>query len=348
MDNLRRGILLFTAFLFVAITVIGFVLALNYYDTAAEKERVPNWNYDGEVVVNQADNAAKKNNNNVLVIIGDKGAEHSDLMFVANYDAEKKGMSFVYIPKDMQYSVEANSIPSPKKSYSSSYNIGTVSQLYSRFKGEDTVKIVSYMLDISIDRYLYLSFNDCEKLFNGFTLYEKDGLYFDMPVSVSNENLGISIEIKKDKDKWFDGKTAVELMRFYQTADGVYDNELLKYYDGTDLKRIDMVQKLTETFIKTQFFGSNSSKDYYIKNFYDIAYKKVISSCETNIDDAYVNNFQSVLGSIEPSSISFYVLKCDTAKNNSLQYVFTDCLYDYASAKVLTADDSKAVLNEKF
>lgn len=348
MDNLRRGILLFTAFLFIAITVIGFVLALNYYDTAVEKERVPNWNYDGEILENQADKTANKNSNNVLVIIGDKGAEHSELMFVANYDAEKKGMSFVYIPKDMQYSIEANSIPSPKKSYSTSYNIGTVSQLYSRFKGEDTVKIISYMLDISIERYLFLSFNDCEKLFNGFTLYEKDGLYFDMPVSVSNENLGISIEIKKDKDKWFDGKTAVELMRFYQTDDGIYDNELLKYYDGTDLKRIDMVQKLTETFIKTQFFGSNNSKDYYINNFYDIAYKKVISSCEKNIDDAYVNNFQSILGTIEPSSISFYVLKCDTAKNNAFQYVFTDCLYDYANAKVLTADDSIAVLNEKF
>lgn len=347
MDNLRRGILLFTAVLFLSVAVIGFILSLNYYDTKVEKESVPDWQYTGEKVTNDFYSKSESLVKNVLVIIGDKGVKESELMFVANYDTVDKTTSFIYVPKDVKYSLDVKNIPLSNASYSSSYNTGKACQLYSRFKGEDATKIVSYTLDVDIDYYLYLSFSDCEKLFDNFATYS---LSFDVPVKLSNSELGISIEPGK---QLFHGKKAIDLMRFYKTPDDVYDSELLKYYDGTDVKRIEMVKKLMNTFLSSQFFGENPYKSHYLNNFYKLAYEDVIKNCDTNIDGEYINDFKDLLPSLSSSSVSFYLMNCDVSGYESSTLMYTGCLKNFTSDDsknhfVLSEQETEKVIAEKF
>ncbi|MBQ8164936.1 MAG: LCP family protein [Clostridia bacterium] len=334
MDNLRRAILLFTVFMFLSITVIGFVLSLDYYKTASAMEAVPAWNYNGEQISVENKNETEFVKENILVIIGDEGVENSEIMFVSQYDAELNTMSFIYIPKDMKYYLNVDTLKkimsensddgeSAVKSYNKTYNLGTMSQLYSRFEGEVTSDIVSYMLNIPIDSYVFFSFNDCCNLFNGFIGADK-GLLFNFPVYASNVEMGISIN---SGEQFFDGKSAVELMRFYKTSDNEYSSYMMQYYDGTDIKRIEMVKQFTKTFLESQLLG-DSVNSYYIDNFYDLAYERVIKSCKTNIRSSFVQSVQSTIRNIKPESVSFYILGYKTADNNAFLYEYTNSLKD--------------------
>jgi len=348
MDNLRRGILLFTAFLFLSIVVIGFVLALNYYDTAAVMESVPDWHYDGEKVSEDDGTGSSGVNENVLVIIGDEGVENSEIMFVSNYDSVDKTITFMYIPKNMKYSLNVRDIPGGKFSGKSSYNTGTMSQLYSRFGGEFSADILSYMFDITIDNYVFLSFNDCKTLFNGFTGQDK-GLLFNFPVKVSNVEMNVSLEAG---EQYFDGDMAVDLLRFWKTSDNEYDNNLLQYYDGTDLKRIEMVKKFTNAFMKSQLLGSSVNK-YYINNFSKIAYDTVIKNCDTNISGSFVLNVQKTIGNMDGNSVTFYVLDSKVAASDVFLCEYNGCFKDITSDdsskyKSLSKDDTLKAIAEKF
>lgn len=349
MDNLRRGILLFTAVLFLSVAVMGFILSLNYYNTKVEKEAVPDWQYTGEKVTNEFYSKSESPVKNVLVIIGDKGVEHSELMFVTNYDPVDKTVSFIYVPKDMKYSLDVKNIPLSSKTYSSSYNTGTASQLYSRFKGEDTAKIISYSLDVSIDHYVFLSFSDCGKLFDNFAGL---GMKFNVPVKLTNSELGISID---SGENTFSGTSAVQLMRFYKTQNDEYDSELMKYYDGTDIKRIEMVKKFTNAFLSSKILGDDLEQSQYVllNEFYTRAYENVIKKCDTNIDGDYINGFADLMKSIDPSSVSFYLMNCDVSEYDSSTLMYTDCLKNFTSDDsknhfILSEEDTKNVIAEKF
>ncbi|MBE7065190.1 MAG: LytR family transcriptional regulator [Ruminococcaceae bacterium] len=348
MDNLRRGILLFTALLFFAATVIGFILSLDYYDTATVMEAVPDWHYDGQKV--SAEDAEGKGlvNENILVVIGDEGDEHSEIMFITNYNSEKNKMSFIYVPKDMKYSLNVKNIPGGKFSGKSSYNSGTMSQLYSRFGGKYSADIMSYMFDVPVDNYVFLSFNDCKTLFNGFTGQDK-GLLFNFPVKVTNVEEDVSLSAG---EQYFDGDMAIDLLRFYKTADGIYDNSLLQYYDGTDLKRIDMVKKFMADFLDSQLLGDSVNK-YYLDNFAKISYESVIKKCDTNITSALADAVQKSLSNIKEDSVSFYILDYKTADNNEFLLEHTGCLKDITNNdsskhKSLSKEATSKVISEKF
>ena len=339
MDNLRRAILVFTIVLFAATSIFGYSLALDYYDKnsnfikAFNYDETKNTIYTGEEV---SDTESLREN--ILVIVGDKGASETELMFVVNYDAENMKMSFLYIPKDMKYSYVSDD---------GSGKVTAVGRLYKELGIQNTTAKISALLDIPVEKYIFMDFEDCKEIVNRFT-HPSEGVEFNFPVSVECSDLNIKISAGT---QYFDGDKAVSLMRYYYSSNDEYSAEMLSYYDGTDIKRIEMVKSFTNAFMCSQFSDENANvrqPEEFISHI-----KEIIADSDHNIDDLIMSGVADTIYDIPSSSLYYYMLNCDTAANDMTLLQYTDCVTDItaqdsASYKTMTKEESYTLVTDNF
>lgn len=254
MDNLRRFILVFTAIIFITLSVCGIVLANSYQKMAKTEEHdltAPAPTYDP-----RNNGTMGKLKENILFLVGDKDGTETELMFLMNVDSESSTVHFLYIPKDLKYAM------------SSDRSVGNMGNLLAK-KGSasSVVDIVASFFEMSVNYYVQMP---CEVFAEFVNAFDKDstGIEYTIPADLKYGIGKYNIDLKKDTKK-LGGREAMQLIQFYHTENDEYSAELMAYYDGSDVKRIQAAQSLLHSFLTQKVIKTGD--ETYEQTFADIA-----------------------------------------------------------------------------
>ncbi|MCX7842487.1 MAG: LCP family protein [Clostridia bacterium] len=199
---------------------------------------------------------------NILVLGGDKVASNTDTIILVNYNPATAGLNLLSIPRDTKVPVKGSSVPK----INSAFPVG----------GEKlAVETVSKLFGVKIKYYVYIdtsSFRKIIDLLGGVDFYVPVDMDYDDPLQ------NLHIHLKKGQQR-LDGAKAEQFMRFRQP--NRYDDSLMKYYDGSDIKRIEAQQSFIREVIRQKANLYNFTK---LNSIMSIVYKNI----QTNIkmDDA--------------------------------------------------------------
>ncbi len=297
MDNLRRFVIVITVFMFFTISVCGFLLSLGYSGISKGKEIPVKIDGADKYDWESPDNYLTDFSGNILFLIGEKSRPELDAMFILNYNSTKSQMTFLFIPKDLKYSI--------------SKTTDTIGGYYSLFGGEETALLVSSLLDIGISHYVNLNDNSFARMINMF-----EGVSFNLPVDIEYNDENYKIDLKKG-EKIFDGSMALQLNQFYKTNDNSYSSNLLSFYNGNDVNRIKMVKNFSQAFVNQKI--NDKYKDKYFDYF-----NLLLKDCDTNINEQTLQSITYKLDKIDTKSVEYYMITGKEVINDKYSIEYKD------------------------
>ncbi|NSW92243.1 MAG: LCP family protein [Firmicutes bacterium] len=231
--NLRKFYFALTSILLIFLFSTG-VIILNYLKTySAEEAMSDNSNPNGFLEEAMRHFVMAKDPINVIVLVGDKSEANTDTMMVVNYDPSTSRTNILSIPRDTKVTLENNKIVK-------------INSIYANRGGDNLLmKLLSDMLGIDIQYYVYFNL---ETFRNVIDLL--GGVWIDIPVDLDYDDplQDLHIHLKKGR-QLLDGNKAEQYLRF-RHPNGYYSKELMQYYDGSDLKRIEAQQNFIKELIK--------------------------------------------------------------------------------------------------
>lgn len=229
-----------SVFLFLAGVVI--IINTNYSEVSASTDNGTSFDNPLRQILNpgtdndkntEDNNTNDKKAYNVLVLGGDEVAGNTDTIIFANYNPAVPELTLMSIPRDTRVNVKGCEIPK----INAAYPLGG---------GKLALECISDLLEVKIENYVYIDTNvfcDIIDILDGVNYYIPVDMDYDDPLQ------DLHIHLKKGQQT-LNGKQAEGFMRFRQPSgpngEIVYDDEILEYYDGSDMKRI----KAQQSFIK--------------------------------------------------------------------------------------------------
>lgn len=259
--NLRKFYFALTSILLIFMFSIG-VLMLNFLKTYSAKETISNSEDDPEGFLSEAFKhfAITKKSINVVLLVGDESEANTDTIMLVNYNPTLVQFNIISIPRDTKV-ILANE------------KAVKINSIYANKGGEALImKVLNDMLDIEIDYYAYFNLSTFRKIVDLL-----DGVWIDIPCDLDYDDplQNLHIHFKKGR-QLLNGKKSEEYLRFRHPNDGNYTEELLKYYDGSDLKRIEAQQEFLRQLVLQKAKIANITK---LNNIIDT----VFDNLETNI-----------------------------------------------------------------
>lgn len=271
--NLRRFLFIVSTFLMICLTIGGSTLLFISKTTTQE----PATGFLGSIVEPLKD---QNQSFNVLVLGGDFVGANTDTIFVANFNSNTGKISIISVPRDTKVTVKGSSIPKINSAYSAG--------------GADlAVKTVSNLLDINIKYYAYINtkgFKEIIDLLGGIDFEILANMDYDDPTQ------DLHIHLKKGMQH-LNGSQAIQYMRFRQPS--VYNSEIEKYYDGSDLKRIEAQQRFIKEFIRQK-----ATVKYFSKA--DELVQATFKYLETNIKTEEAVNIIKYAGNVKANDVAFF------------------------------------------
>ncbi len=317
MDNLRRFVVVFTLFFFLAASVCGYILALSYDGTTDGKKEVLTVGADK---YDPYGGGSAKNIfcNNILFIVGERNRPETELLLVMNYDSSAAAMTFLYIPKDIAYNTD-QSVTTMGRTFAEA------SRRSQEPAGAATALLISSYLNIGIPYYINLDDTAFKQFINYF-----GAVQFDIPADLAYRDSYYRISLPKGTQN-LDGTGALQLIQFYKTADGIYSSEMLKYYDGTDQKRIAAAQNYLEAFLNQKLTKENSNR-YYAENFKSLIQGFLDNArCDHNLPDEMLDIIAESIAELSGNQIQYYMFTEEKTQSDD-DYIVTDLLLDSAVA----------------
>jgi len=334
LDNLRRFLVIFSAMFLIAAAVCGFLLTRSYI--SANREFVEPLEVDANVYDPSGNTVISSFRDNILFVVSDPENSESDLMFVLNVDSTTDSLSFLMLPKEVKYSVAATS------------TVGTLGDMYYTYeasKGQNMASVISAFLDIDIKYYMCVDTETFAKILNALCS-EDLGVQLNIPVDMvyHNDEQGYSINFKKGTQN-LKGINAVRYLQFYRTDDNVYTPELLNYYDGTDSKRLVMVQQFIEALISQKFLQPDS--DFYLTNYTELL-KPFLTSSETNVTEEILNETAKVLNKVSEQRINYYMLLGETEYNGRTYLIYNGYLRNLKLDEAISTCSAADIFGSQF
>jgi LCP family protein required for cell wall assembly len=243
--NLRKFYFALTSILLIFMFSIGIVM-LNYLKAYSANEVVSKTddNPDGFLSDAVKHFVTSKKAINIVLLVGDKSEANTDTMMVVNYEPSTTKLNIMSIPRDTKI-VLTNG------------KTAKINSLYVN-KGGDAllIKTLSDMLDIDIGYYAYFNLATFRKIVDLL-----DGVWINIPCDLDYDDplQDLHIHLKKG-EQLLDGNKAEQYLRFRHPNDGGYTKELLQFYDGSDLKRIEAQQNFIIELVKQKAKISNLPK----------------------------------------------------------------------------------------
>jgi len=242
---------------------------------------------------------------NILLLGGDRVAHNSDTMMLINFNPSTAKLSILSIPRDTKVYVKGSSIPK----INAALPIG----------GADlAVETVSSLLNVNIKYYVYIDTSAFREIINtlgGVDYYVPVDLDYDDPVQ------NLHIHLKKGQQH-LDGSQSEQLVRFRHPTH--YNSEIKKFYDGSDIKRINVQQDFIKEVVRQK------TSAYYLLKLNDII-NIVFNNLETNISLSDTLKLAQSLSKLTTSDISMFMLP-GTDKLEDYWYWIMD---KEASAKIV-------------
>lgn len=185
---------------------------------------------------------------NILLVGLDAVGANTDTIMVLNVNPLTSELSVISIPRDTYISY---------KSWS-----GRINAVFANFGSKGLMEVVENLLDINIKNYVKVELKVFKKIID-----DVGGIEFDIPVRMfytdPSQNLYINLE---PGIQHIDGDKAEQLMRFRKWDIIGAKNappkpaNFSEYYDGSDLKRMDIQQNFMKALIVQKFNFANLNK----------------------------------------------------------------------------------------
>lgn len=204
----------------------------------------------------------EKDSINILLLGGDKASGNTDTMMLVNFNQTTGKINVLSIPRDTKVSVKGSDVPK----INSAYPAG----------GEKlAIETVSKLFNVKIKYYIYIDLSSFRKIIDIL-----GGIDYNVPANMDYDDptQNLHIHLKKGMQR-LDGNKAEQFMRFRSPSQS--NSEIKKYYDGSDLKRIDAQQNFIKEVIHQK------ANVYYITKLNSLV-RVIYSNLDTNInmDDA--------------------------------------------------------------
>jgi len=310
--NLRKFYLILTSIISVFLFLAGSYI-LNYLSRMDVSEA----SADSEVEENILSGILKpfvigNDPVNFVLMVGDKWGANTDTMMLVNFNPSTDKLSIMSIPRDTKVDVPGMEIPK-------------VNGLYAKKNGAKLlIETLSDMFGINIRYYVYLdiqTFRDVIDLL--------DGVEFDVPVDMNYDDptQNLHIHLKKGK-QILDGKKAEQFLRFRQPNEGGWTKELKKYYDGSDLKRIEAQQKFMKELIRQK------ANIYYFSKVNEII-NIVYENLETNITMNEIMKLAKNISSFKAENVKFFTLPGKPVNSGYSYFIYDE-------------EETKKIMQENF
>jgi LCP family protein required for cell wall assembly len=243
---------------------------------------------------------------NAVVLIGDESEANTDTMMVVNYDPATSKMNILSIPRDTKVVLDTG-------------NAVKINSLFAKRGGSNLLmRHLSDIIGIDIDYYVYFNINTFRKIIDLL-----GGVEIDVPIDLDYDDplQNLHIHIKKGK-QLMDGKTAEEYLRF-RAPNGGYTQEMLKYYDGSDIKRIQVQQNFIKELIKQKV------NILYLPKLNEII-DTVFDNLETNVNLSQILKMVKTIKDFNLEKVDFSTLPGSSMEASPYYY-----LYDEYEIKIL-------------
>lgn len=309
--NSRRFYFIVTIFISLFLFIIGMLLLKTYNVDDSTFAFIDK----SEAAVSPGDATGPITDNksiNVLLLVGDKWEESTDTIIMANYNIGSGKLSLISIPRDTM--VDLTGMPIPK-----------INAVYTRSDGKNEIlKCVSDLLGIEVKYYVYFNlstFRELVDLLGGVDINIPVDLDYDDPVQ------NLHIHFKKGLQH-LDGNKAELYLRFRKPNDDVFTDELLKYYDGSDIMRIEAQKNFITELIKQK------AKLFYLAKLSEII-NTVYNNLQTNIPIGQAIELVQYGIGFEATDLATYSLP-------GTDQIIEEYYY-FISSKLKTADIIKAI-----
>lgn len=229
---------------------------------------------------------------NVLLLGGDIVNKNTDTMMVMNINPGENKLSVISIPRDTRIDTD-----SAHYKVNASYPMGGAKKACSNIEN---------LLDIKIEYYLYID----TKTFV-YIIDTLGGIEYNVPDNMDYEDptQDLYIHLKKGY-QILDGEQSEGLMRFRQ-----YNyHKATKYYDGSDLKRIDAQQSFMMEIIRQK------ANIYSISKFKDIM-EIILKRLETNFTFNEIIKLINYSSNFSSNNVKMFTLPGDTEEGGSWYYI---------------------------
>lgn len=335
MDNLRRFLIVFCIMFLLAAAVGGFLLSRNYQNVLGELQEdltvdTPTYVPGGEIITGESFHK------NIFCMVRDDDNPESTLMFVINADSATNSLNFMFVPRELRYSESATQ------------TIGYFGNLPSRYSSDITRQCASKLasfLEIQIDYYISMSTEMFGNLITTFSS-EDQGVSFIIPSALNYQDDYSSIYIAKGL-QYLKGESAQQFIQFYRTVNNEYNADLAMYYDGTDYKRIDIIQDFFESFITQKFTAAPT--DFYRKNFTDLFLPYLNpNKSDTNMTDSVISALSGIFKDLKSANVNYYKLSGNWGYNGESYLQFNDYMKNLQLEEAVSTVRASDILSTHF
>ncbi|HEY9063171.1 MAG TPA: LCP family protein [Pseudobacteroides sp.] len=218
-----------------------------------------------------------------ILILGNDSYKNTDAIALINFDPISTKLNVLSLPRDTGININGS-----RSKLGLAYHQG----------GPGTAaKAVSDLLNIDIKYYVCFDTAAAQKLIDlldGVDFSSPVDLYYDDPV----QNLHINIQKGQNH---LSGKQAVELMKFRMPSRKNENDNLLKFYDGSDLKRIEAQQNMLKALIEQKLNMKYVSK---INELLEI----MLSATQSNIPLSDAINMIRNIHKLNSNDVNMFIL----------------------------------------
>lgn len=246
---------------------------------------------------------------NILLLGGDKVNKNSDTMMLANFDPETCKINIMSIPRDTRVTIE-----NKERKINYAFPHGGV---------ELTVKTVSELLDVNIKYYAFVdtvAFRDIIDLLGGVNYYIPADMNYDDPT----QNLHIHL---KEGQQRLNGAQSEQFIRFRHP--NKWNKEIKKYYDGSDLKRMEAQQSFLKELMKQKLNLQYLPKLNSIINV-------VFENVDTNLTLSEIIKMTGYVSKFKAENLTFIPMPGEPYDASPWYY-----LCDVKNARLITAESFK-------
>ncbi|MCX7745774.1 MAG: LCP family protein [Clostridia bacterium] len=235
---------------------------------------------------------------NILLLGGDKVNRNTDAMILLNYDPASAKLNMLSIPRDTYIHPKG----SGEAKINSAYPVGGA---------KHAVDEVSDLLNVKIQYYIYMDTSTVVKLIDLL-----DGVDYYIPADMDYDDPMQDLHIHFEKgQKHLNGKEVLEFLRFRKP--GAMNHSVSKFYDGSDLKRVEAQQNMIKAIIEQKI-----NLRYITKT--DELLREIFQALETNLTMSEALKLSQNISEFRPDEFNMFILPGEVKFKSGSIYYNTD------------------------
>lgn len=242
---------------------------------------------------------------NILVLGGDRVAKNTDTIMLVNFSPATAKINILAIPRDTKVTVKGSGVPK----INSAFPLGGPTL---------AVDTVNKLLNVKIKYYIFLDTVAFRKIIDIL-----GGVDIDVPVDMVYDDpyQNLHVNLKKGLQH-LDGEHAEQFVRF-RHPNNYKNKEVAKFYNGSDLNRIDAQQKFIKELIRQKVNIINITK------LNDIV-KEVFNNIETNLKLSDMLKMAQGIDKLSLSNVTMFKLPGNDDDEGAAGWYYT---YDKAKTE---------------